>query len=376
MGGALCDRRAEYKAYLGSDIWAELRALALARANGACERCAAPAAQVHHVRYPKRFAGDHPDNLMALCDRCHRREHGIVDLYEITNFERREDIGPFESRLHYIVEYTEPPRLWLSAERSARFMKLPPTFGANWAVRLATRATAMTIENIIPGPMRGKAQAGPEDRPIEVFRFEVIVRTLSESVVRYQAEANQPGSYVPAADREENEQWIKTKFRRFEAWYLQAITAAAVALVGCNQQRERTAIIPAPRRELMLPGGAEEKFYLLFGDHAARIDRLTVDVREIKAALPRFADPNEFVTVAQRLSEVGIPAELCPNYTARNWGEETGSVLRRTGAVADPEELTMRLSGNGLRRTVRKWRREDIDCAIRNIRERERAGGN
>ncbi|NCC35245.1 MAG: hypothetical protein EOM24_25025 [Chloroflexia bacterium] len=73
----MTQRRDEHRRYLSSGEWSELRGLALTRSNGRCELCGAKATQVHHVRYPKRFTEDHIDNLLALCDQCHDKQHGI-----------------------------------------------------------------------------------------------------------------------------------------------------------------------------------------------------------------------------------------------------------------------------------------------------------
>lgn len=72
------NRSSEYRDYLGSKEWRDIRNLVMDRSRGTCELCRQePASQVHHVRYPKMFSQDHPDNLLALCDRCHSMQHGI-----------------------------------------------------------------------------------------------------------------------------------------------------------------------------------------------------------------------------------------------------------------------------------------------------------
>lgn len=42
-----------------------------------CQRCkAAPATQVHHLRYPKWGTFDVVENLMPVCYKCHCEIHG------------------------------------------------------------------------------------------------------------------------------------------------------------------------------------------------------------------------------------------------------------------------------------------------------------
>lgn len=74
----MTERTVAYHNYLHSADWANLRTMVLHRANGWCELCRqSPVTEVHHVRYPKRFTEDHPDNLLALCGECHDKQHGI-----------------------------------------------------------------------------------------------------------------------------------------------------------------------------------------------------------------------------------------------------------------------------------------------------------
>jgi len=66
-----------YRDYLNSPEWNALRKKAYKRANGKCEMCGAPACSVHHVKYPKQYAEDSLQNLVVLCEKCHRLSHGI-----------------------------------------------------------------------------------------------------------------------------------------------------------------------------------------------------------------------------------------------------------------------------------------------------------
>jgi hypothetical protein len=65
--------------YMNSKKWEDLRREVLKRADYRCELCNAPYKAVHHIRYPKKYRGDHIDNLLAVCERCHARLHGIRD---------------------------------------------------------------------------------------------------------------------------------------------------------------------------------------------------------------------------------------------------------------------------------------------------------
>jgi hypothetical protein len=71
-------RKEEYNFYLKSNEWQWLKNEVMYRAKGICELCGnISATAVHHVKYPKVFSEDHPDNLLALCKPCHEKQHGI-----------------------------------------------------------------------------------------------------------------------------------------------------------------------------------------------------------------------------------------------------------------------------------------------------------
>lgn len=71
--------RARYHAYLLSPQWQRRRRTVIARAAGACERCAgAGPLQVHHLTYDRMFH-ERLTDLVVLCEGCH----------EVADMERR-----------------------------------------------------------------------------------------------------------------------------------------------------------------------------------------------------------------------------------------------------------------------------------------------
>lgn len=68
-----------YRDYLKTDWWGWKRDKAIRRAHGDCELCQERAAKdVHHVTY-ERLGCERPDDLVALCRRCHEHvtENGL-----------------------------------------------------------------------------------------------------------------------------------------------------------------------------------------------------------------------------------------------------------------------------------------------------------
>ena len=69
-----------YAEYLRHPQFRRVRTQAMLRSGGRCEQCgdAAPS-EVHHLRYPPWGTFDTPDNLVAVCHRCHCEIHGKDD---------------------------------------------------------------------------------------------------------------------------------------------------------------------------------------------------------------------------------------------------------------------------------------------------------
>lgn len=75
----------EQTAFYKSKAWQQTRDAFMTYKNGICERCGDPARIVHHKKYITRGNINDPaitlawDNLEALCQTCHTREHLLTD---------------------------------------------------------------------------------------------------------------------------------------------------------------------------------------------------------------------------------------------------------------------------------------------------------
>jgi len=68
---------ATYDEYLQHPQYRAIRALAIRRSGGTCERChLRPVTETHHVKYPPWGEFDVPENLIAVCHQCHCEIHG------------------------------------------------------------------------------------------------------------------------------------------------------------------------------------------------------------------------------------------------------------------------------------------------------------
>ena len=66
-----------YKKYLASDHWKALRKAAIERADSKCELCGSLFNEVHHIKYPNKLKYDKLSNLLVVCNKCHKKLHGI-----------------------------------------------------------------------------------------------------------------------------------------------------------------------------------------------------------------------------------------------------------------------------------------------------------
>jgi len=72
------DRQKAYAIYLQSEHWKALRMEVLIRDGFRCVRCPSrKRLQAHHKVYHDRFEDSVADELITLCQPCHKREHGI-----------------------------------------------------------------------------------------------------------------------------------------------------------------------------------------------------------------------------------------------------------------------------------------------------------
>ncbi len=69
-----------YSRYLNTKYWKEFREKAIEYYGGKCSWCGASGEgvvlQVHHIRYEKNRFDEKLENVILLCDSCHRKAHG------------------------------------------------------------------------------------------------------------------------------------------------------------------------------------------------------------------------------------------------------------------------------------------------------------
>lgn len=68
-----------YTEYINSRQWKQRAAAMVARANFRCQRCGSTRTlNVHHLTY-EHLGDEWPQDLIVLCRKCHKEEHGIEE---------------------------------------------------------------------------------------------------------------------------------------------------------------------------------------------------------------------------------------------------------------------------------------------------------
>lgn len=81
-----------YRMYMASDAWREspARFEALRSADFRCRICNAPSSEAplhaHHRTY-ERFGAERPDDLTALCARCHHEVHNFLSAHHYASLQ-------------------------------------------------------------------------------------------------------------------------------------------------------------------------------------------------------------------------------------------------------------------------------------------------
>ena len=67
--------KSDYIDYLQSDDWKERRKELMEEANGECSECGDKATELHHLNYNKLGYEELDEDVVALCNECHKEMH-------------------------------------------------------------------------------------------------------------------------------------------------------------------------------------------------------------------------------------------------------------------------------------------------------------
>lgn len=344
-------RRAEYYRYLKSPEWRNVRIHALVRSSGACEFCGSPAAQVHHVQYPKQFGREHPHSIVAVCDQCHKTAHGVQKMKELTNVERMRTFAPDHERLNYLL--TEG-RVYASAASWRRALAVPVCESGWFDHRLAGNAIFKKDEEL--ECMFDK---------VTVYRWRCVLLALRNFDFEFRRHGYKNR---PLEERRELERF-HDRYEKLVEWGddLQE-RAMAAALKASKKQlfakQEPLAAISETRLAAVVAQAVAPRF----DAQERREQRQDVVIQEIKQAVPALQPGEVFITVKRAIAEKGLDASIVPLHPTSN---ETlsglaGQMLVARGAAKGTPEVA-RLDGSSRATAVNTYRRADIYAVLDEI---------
>lgn len=343
-------RRSEYRRYLKSPEWGSVRSTALARSSGLCEFCGDLAAHVHHVRYPKQFGQEHPNSIVAVCDQCHKKSHGIQKMKPLTNVEMMRSFAPDGDRLNYLLS---EGRVYASAPSWRRALGVPSSMNG-W---FDSRLTVLSLLKRNSGEEMERSYNGTP-----VYRWRVVVQALRNFSFGFLTHGFKN---MPLEERYEREKFHE-KYERLVDWGddLQE-RAMASALKPRQQARpEHIASISETRLVSVVAQAVTPRLDAL----DRRQERQDVVINEIKEAVPALQPEDEFITVKRAIAEKGLDATVMPLHpdSKETLSGLAGQMLVSRGAAKGVPEIA-RLDGSSRAVPMNTYRRGDIYAVLDEI---------
>lgn len=334
------NRKLQYKQYLKSENWQELRVVALARTQGFCQYCGEIATQVHHVKYPKSFGEEHPHSLIPICSRCHNISHGVQEMNQLTNVVHLSDYSPIGARLNYIVS---DARVYASAKSWMRALQVPECMAKAFESGLSIQA--MFKKDMAGGSLEMQFNGTP------VYRWHAV------------------GNYLRTFDRE----WFKTEYRtrpvdeqrtirKFHDNYEQLINW------GYDLQERAIASVINSGLDRATPVTQENLFEAMkqvvaprLHQHDEKLNQHEIIITEIKQAMPTMQDPDQFITVKGAIAEKGLDSTIMPLFP-NNKDNLSGLIGKKLKTLncEQGKPVVSRLDGQPISAEMNTYRRRDI----------------
>lgn len=348
-------RKNEYRRYLKSPEWQDIRTHALLRGDGLCEFCGDLAAHVHHVRYPKQFGTEHPDSTVAVCDKCHKTAHGIQKMKPLTNVEYMHAFAPDALRLNYLLS---EGRVYASAASWRRALGVPPSMTAWFDARLSV--LAMLKRN-----SQEELQRTHEGVP--VYRWRAVVQALRNFSFAFMTHGFKNR---PVEERREKEHF-HGKYERLVEWGDDLQEQAMANALRGRQLPGTATSTPVTTTESRLAAVVANAVAPRLLKQEKRQARQDVIIQEIKDAVPALQPERDFITVKRAIAEKGLDASIMPLHPRSN---ETlsglaGQMLVGKNAERGPAEIA-RVDGSSRSVAMNTYRRgavyEVLDQIMRN----------
>jgi hypothetical protein len=340
-------RGTEYRKHLRSPEWQDQRKLALARTSGFCQFCGNVAAHVHHVRYPKRFGEEHPDNLVPVCDDCHKLSHGIQKMKELNNVVRMKELAPTGKPFKYLISEA---RVYASAKSWMSALQMPEALQP-WFTR--------TIE--VQAMYKGKA--GDNLRMMyegtSVYRWHAVAESLRAFDRTYYA--GKLKDYNTNARRDIDR--FHENYEKLVSW---GYDLQERALAGALTERKQNLSVPISQADLLAI--VKEIVAPRLRAHDDHLERHDVVIADIQKAVPVLRDQEEFISIKQAIGEQGYDETELPLYpqSRENLAGLAGRLLADRRAEKGGGKAA-RLDGVSMTKVVNTYRRKEIYTVLDEI---------
>lgn len=323
-----------------------MRTIAMERTDGFCEFCGDIATQVHHVKYPKRFGEEHPDSLVPVCDKCHKISHGVIKVNALSNVTQLSELSPNGVNFKYLLS---GGRIFASAKAWSRVIQIPECLRAWFESGLERQA-------ILRRDFNGSLLVG-DYLDVKVYRWHAVGNQLR--VFDREWHKNQ------YQNRPVDEQRAIKKFHEsYEMllnWGYDLQERALASLVNPEVPNSSGAISP----EMLLSAIKDAVAPRLF-EHDEKINQHDIIISEIQKAVPTLRNSNDFITVKQALSELGLDYTIMPLAPdiKDNLSGLVGKKLKEAG-VKQGKSVVSRIDGTGFTSQMNTYQRHEIYSVIK-----------
>lgn len=332
MANSLDTRRAEYRDHLQSPEWREIREISKDRTHGLCAHCGAVATEVHHVKYPKRFAEDSITNTVPVCDRCHKLNHGVLPMLALTQVSEMREITPIGGEFIYLVSEGVP---WATIEEWVRALRFPSK--GHLETVLWRSCNQLVAEGETPSATYGKQT---------VYRWLTVSRALLDLYAAFK-EKGGLGRDNRGVTPQEWDAWM-SGFLRYYTW-------------GSKLQEKVISHVMQSRPQIGPKSDLAQAMALIAKVQAGQGE----EIEEIKNSLHK--NPDEFITAKQALLEKGMDDTVMPvDRDGRTWSGLLGTALAKQSCEKGPASL-VRFEASSIKRSVSTWRRGDAYAQIEAI---------
>lgn len=337
-----------YHEFIKSDEWRALREATLRRAKFTCEHCLAKATQVHHVRYPKNGEKHTLDMLVAVCDRCHDLNHGVREMENLVKPTRTDLEGPFGNS---VSVFHSDGLIWASVDQWMKVLQAPYIMKD-------------FLDKVVPAKsalMKG-GQYSAICGGVKVFRWPPIASGLDSWQRNWLIKKQEGVGLMPQNERSAAEKFaLSIEKLKFWGYELQERELQAAMKSRMSPEQADSGVTDTSQAMQVIKSLAQSTFAEL-EDHGNKLSKHNSDIRRLKETNAVDRDPDEFVTVKQRILERSLPHAMIVSGRL-NLSEACGQNLKAKGKEKGGTVME-RLEGNSLTASASLWRRRDIDEAI------------